>query len=54
MIEKPVVKIPVLNDTELKELYKVLYLSNDELSRKRFWREVYKRRGMKYKEVFYQ
>ena len=41
-------KIPVLTDEEVLELGKIMHLNkNDELLKKRFWNEVYKKRGMK-------
>lgn len=42
-------KIPVLNDDELKELGSIMYSDlKDELAKKRFWKKVYEKRGIKY------
>lgn len=40
-------KIPVLNEDELKELGEIMCSnSKDELAKKRFWKEVYDKRGL--------
>lgn len=45
--ENKIKKVPVLTNEELIELWKIMYSSQkDELSKKRFWKEVYKRRGL--------
>lgn len=42
-------KIPVLNDEELKELGDTMYSNTkDELAKKRFWKEIYEKREIKY------
>lgn len=36
---------------ELIEIEEIMYFNiNDELSRKRFWKEVYEKRGLDYKK----
>lgn len=43
-------KIPVLTEEELKELGKVLHLhKGNEIIKRRFWKEIYKKRGLEYK-----
>ena len=40
-------KVPVLTNVELIELGKIMYSKqNDELLKRRFWKEVYSRRGI--------
>ncbi|MEW8972809.1 MAG: hypothetical protein AB2375_01335 [Tissierellaceae bacterium] len=49
--DKDMKKIPVLTDKEIIELGKAMYHQNeDELAEKRFWKEVYEKRGLKYKK----
>lgn len=47
--DKDMVKIPIITDEELIHLGKVVY-SEDELSEIKFWEEVYKKRGLKYRK----
>lgn len=43
--------IPVLTKDELRELEKIMYLyQNDELLERRFWKEVYEKRELKYEK----
>lgn len=50
-IDKDMVKIPVLSDKEIRELGELKLLSKiDELAEKRFWKEVYGKRGLEYKK----
>lgn len=43
-------KIPVLTDEELKQLGKILHLhKGNEIIERRFWKEVYEKRGLEYK-----
>lgn len=45
--EKLLKKVPVLNNNELIELREIIYSNqNDELLKKRFWKEVYSRRKL--------
>lgn len=47
--DKELVKIPILTDEELMQLGKIMY-SKDKLSEIKFWEEIYKKRGLKYKK----
>lgn len=48
--DKDMKRIPVLTDKEVIKLGKVMYRQKeDELAKKRFWKEVYEKRGLKYK-----
>lgn len=43
-------KVPVLTEKELNELGKVLHLhKGNEIMKRRFWKDIYKKRGLEYK-----
>lgn len=47
--EKSMVKIPILSDEEIIELGQIMhYQREDELAKKRFWKKIYEKRGLKY------
>lgn len=47
---KKIKKIPVFTEEELKELGEVMYNhKGNEIIERRFWKEIYEKRGLKYK-----
>lgn len=46
------IKIPILSEYELKELGEIMYSKKkDDLLKRRFWNKVYRKRGLKYKQL---
>lgn len=47
--DKDLLKIPIVTYEELDKLGNILHAA-DELAERKFWKEVYEKRGLKYKK----